>query len=245
MGERWFSFPVEWICLPAREGGLEGISYRLVKDKHGRRVLCYWVYSGEWIRPFCLKIYSSVEGLAAEACRVGWGLRERGFATPLPLYWGWSEGLGLEVLGMEWVRGGQSWPKYFVKLCSAGERRRFLLSLGSLMASLHREGIYHPDLSSRNFLVDSRRIWLLDLDNLRWGDRVPFWGRLKNLVQFFAAALEVCSRLEREYVFRCYRERGGDFDLPFGLVEFLAWRRRWSLIRKYRRKYGKRYSELI
>lgn len=99
------------------------------------------------------------------------------------------------------------------------ERRRALLrELAIFLAGLHREGVYHGDLTARNLLVREPppRILLVDLDAVRSVGWIPRRRRLKNLDELGRNVLDLglVSTADRARFLRDYlaADPGGGWD---------------------------------
>ena len=93
------------------------------------------------------------------------------------------------------------------------DRRRFLQALAHLVASLHRENLYHRDLQLRNLLVrrqaepgSGERGWqilVIDLESLAPGPRLDERRRLRNLMQLLDSPLTV-GRTDKQRFLKLY-----------------------------------------
>ena len=149
---------------------------------------------------------------AAEARRAwlgGNGLEARGIATGRPLAWigPWllMEDGGATVT--DWVDGGG------FAAASEAERNELSRALGSLLARLHRRGVYHADLKANNVLwrpgAEPR---LLDYGAVSFAARVPRRRRVKNLAQLNAALPDLVPAALREAALATYLAESGYGD---------------------------------
>ncbi len=98
------------------------------------------------------------------------------------------------------------------------EKVRFVRACGRWVGDLHRRGVYHGDLKAVNVYVgEDGRFTLVDYDRVRFGRRVGFRRRVKNLAQL-AASIPVCiTRTDRLRFFRAY---AGDPETARRLAAF-------------------------
>ncbi len=71
-------------------------------------------------------------------------------------------------------------------LLPSGQRRALVAATARLMGRLHCLGIFHPDLTAKNFLVRTEvepRVWLVDLDGVQLKAHLSRRARIKNLAQ--------------------------------------------------------------
>jgi tRNA A-37 threonylcarbamoyl transferase component Bud32 len=162
----------------------------------------------------------------------------------------WIHGHGLEVRGIATGRAA-AWLGRMVVMEDAGEvlidwierdwekaepALRFALAdaLGDLLARLHRAGVYHADLKANNVAWSpGAEPRLLDYGRVRFGRRVGYRRRVKNLAQLNAALPDAVDAPFRERALAHYLERSGfrgDPDRLRGDVvrESLRRRHRWS-----------------
>jgi tRNA A-37 threonylcarbamoyl transferase component Bud32 len=114
------------------------------------------------------------------------------------------------------------------------EREELARALGSLLAALHRRGIYHPDLKANNV------VWrpgepprLLDYGRVRFSARVTRRRRVKNLAQLNAALPDALPNALRERALAAYLAESETGDEPAALrrdviAESLRRAHRWS-----------------
>jgi tRNA A-37 threonylcarbamoyl transferase component Bud32 len=128
----------------------------------------------------------------------------------------------------DWVDGGD--------FARAGEPERAELAraLGSLVARLHRRGVYHADLKANNVLwrpgAEPR---LLDYGAVQFSSRVPRRRRVKNLAQLNAALPDLVPAALREAALATYLAESGCADEAARLrrdvvTESVRRRHRWS-----------------
>lgn len=107
-------------------------------------------------------------------------------------------------------------------------------ALGSLIATLHRRGVYHADLKANNIVwrpgADAR---LLDYGRVAFGWRVSRRRRVKNLAQLNAALPDSISNRAREAALERYLAESGYADQRARLradviSESLLRKHRWS-----------------
>jgi tRNA A-37 threonylcarbamoyl transferase component Bud32 len=160
--------------------------------------------SGGWI----LKEHGSVDD-ARRAWLGGNGLEARGFATGRALAWvgAWlimqDAGTALDV----WVRNN------FARASTAA-REELASCLGSLLATLHRRGVYHADLKANNIIwAPGQGARLVDYGRVRFGWRVSRRRRVKNLAQLNAALPDEVPNALREAALARYLAESGYADL--------------------------------
>ena len=159
--------------------------------------------SGAWI----LKELDSVSG-ARRAWLCGNGLQARGFSTGRPLAW-----VGRWLVMHD---GGQTldhWVQSEFARASVAVRDELAACLGSLLATLHRRGVYHADLKANNILWSpggSAR--LVDYGSVHFGARVSRRRRVKNLAQLNAALPDQVPNALREAAFARYLAESGYGD---------------------------------
>lgn len=100
-----------------------------------------------------------------------------------------------------------------LKNAPSDELSRFVESLGSLVGSLHRAGIYHRDLKTSNIAVGPERgtfsISLLDLDSVRFDRPVSRQRRAKNLSQIYLSVPGIIGARHRRLFFEAYAAASG------------------------------------
>ena len=146
------------------------------------------------------------EAEARRAWLGGNGLEARGIATGRALAWigPWlvMEDGGATVT--DWVDGGG------FAAASEAERDELSRALGSLLARLHRRGVYHADLKANNVLwrpgAEPR---LLDYGAVSFAARVPRRRRVKNLAQLNAALPDLVPAALREAALATYLAESG------------------------------------
>ncbi len=173
----------------------------LLKDTANTRLF----RSGAWI----LKQHASARE-ARRAWLGGHGLEARGFATGRALAWvgRWlvmeDGGVTLDV----WVR------RDFAQ-ADAPQRAELAARLGSLLAALHRRGVYHADLKANNIVWSPGHApLLLDYARVDFRPRVSRRRRVKNLAQLNAALPDQVSGALREAALARYLAESGYRDDP-------------------------------
>lgn len=166
---------------------------------------------------------------ARAAWRAGNGLEARGIATARPLAWAgpllWMQDAGTTL--SDWV--DSSWR-------DAGDATRAACgaALAELLAALHRRGVYHADLKANNVAWrPGEPPRLLDYARVRFGRRVGWRRRAKNLAQLNAALPDPVDGPWRERAFARYAaasDVAGDAAALRDRVvaESLRRRHRWS-----------------
>ncbi len=160
--------------------------------------------SGAWI----LKELDSAAG-ARRAWLCGNGLEARGFPTGRPLAW-----VGRWLVMHDGGPTLDLWVKTEFARASAAVRDELAACLGSLLATLHRRGVYHADLKANNVVWSpgcSAR--LLDYGSVHFGRRVSRRRRVKNLAQLNAALPDEVPNALREAAFARYLAESGYNDL--------------------------------
>ena len=89
--------------------------------------------------------------------------------------------------------------EHLVAFCpDAASRRPWRESLASALAYLHACGCFHADLKLANWVAgDTRRLRLVDCDDVRFYRHLPEWARLRNLRQIADSCPEVVSHGEK------------------------------------------------
>ncbi len=186
----------------ALRGALGALSEAtLLKDQANGRLL----RSGAWI----LKQHAS-----ARAARRAWfggsGLEARGFATGRALAWV-GRWLVMEDAGATL----DAWVRSDFAHASAAQRAEFAARLGSLLAALHRRGVYHADLKANNVVWSpGREPALLDYGRVQFRARVSRRRRVKNLAQLNAALPDEVPATLREAALARYLAESGYADDP-------------------------------
>ena len=174
-------------------------SATLLKDAANGRLF----RSGPWI----LKEHAS-----ARAARSAWlggsGLEARGFATGRALAW-----VGRWLVMEDRGATLDAWVRSDFAHADAAERAELAARLGSLLAALHRRGVYHADLKANNVLWSpGREPALLDYGRVRFGSRVSRRRRVKNLAQLNAALPDEVPGTLREAALARYLAESGYGD---------------------------------
>ncbi len=171
----------------------------LLEDAAGSRLF----RSGAWI----VKQYESAR-IARRAWLGGNGLEARGIATGRALAW-----------AGRWVvmedRGGtlDAWLRRDFAHADPAEQAELAARLGSLLAALHRRGVYHADLKASNVVWSpGREPLLLEYGRVRFGARVSRRRRVKNLAQLNAALPDEVPGSLREVALARYLAESGYRD---------------------------------
>jgi tRNA A-37 threonylcarbamoyl transferase component Bud32 len=180
--------------------------------------------SGSWV----VKRFASRRA-ARRAWIGGNGLEARGFATCTPLAWAgrWLVMADGGATLADWVESD------FAK-STAFERDELARALGSLLARLHRRGVYHADLKANNVVWrPGEEPRLLDYGRVRFGARVSRRRRVKNLAQLNAALPDLVPGALRERAFADYLAQSEARDEPGALrrdviAESVRRAHRWS-----------------
>ncbi len=159
--------------------------------------------SGAWV----LKQHASTR-----AARRAWlgasGLEARGFAIGRALAWA-----GPWLLMEDGGATLDAWVKSDFAHADAAQRAELAASLGSLLAALHRRGVYHADLKANNVLWSpGREPRLLDYGRIDFGARVSRRRRVKNLAQLNAALSDEVPPTLREAALARYLAESGYRD---------------------------------
>ena len=164
------------------------------------------------LAPWVAKRFAS-EGEARRAWLGGNGLVARGIGACTPLAWA-GRWLVMEDAGAtlsDWVDADFTKSTEF-------ERDELGRALGSLLAKLHRRGVYHADLKANNVVWrpgDAPR--LLDYGRVRFAARVSRRRRVKNLAQLNAALPDVVPARLRELALASYLAESEAGDEPAAL----------------------------
>jgi tRNA A-37 threonylcarbamoyl transferase component Bud32 len=164
--------------------------------------------SGSWI----LKQHATIAA-ARDAWLGGNGLEARGFGTGRPLAWA-----GTWLVMHDAGPALDAWVRSDFEAASPSVREELAACLGSLLATLHRRGVYHADLKANNILWSpGGPARLVDYGRVRFGRRVTRRRRVKNLSQLNAALPdEVPAALREAALARYLAESGyGDLEAPF------------------------------
>ena len=179
--------------------------------------------SGPWV----VKQHGD-ERSARAAWVAGHGLEARGIRTALPVAclgpWLVMEDAGPTVV---------EWAEASFAGANDSERSEMMQALSALLSDLHRRGIYHADMKACNITWrpgDPPR--LLDYEKVRFGRRVPFRRRMKNLAQLNSALPDVIPNPLREQGLQRYLEcsafRGDVARLRREVIELsLSRQHRW------------------
>ena len=178
-------------------GTIEGAA--VLKDAPNTRLL----RSGAFI----LKQHASARD-ARRAWLGGQGLEARGFATGLALAWS-GRWLAMEDRGATLA----AWVQRDFARADAAARAELAARLGSLLARLHRRGVYHADLKANNVVWSpGREALLLDYGRVKFGARVSRRRRVKNLAQLNAALPDEVPATLRETALARYLAECGYGD---------------------------------
>ena len=140
----------------------------------------------------------------------GNGLEARGISTATALAWV-GRWLVMEDAGSTL----DAWVSRDLASASGEVRDELAGRLGSLLATLHRRGIYHADLKANNVVWSpGREARLLDYGRVRFGRRVSRRRRVKNLAQLNAALPNQVPAALREAALARYLAESGYADEP-------------------------------
>jgi tRNA A-37 threonylcarbamoyl transferase component Bud32 len=135
----------------------------------------------------------------------GNGLKARGISSVLPLalveanqWLGPKESFFL----METLEGSQELDRYVLQGLGDFRRKRiFIRAFAGWLADLYNKKIYHKDMKTCNFLVhETQKFWdfhLLDLEDVRFGQRVTERKLFKNFLQLNTSTPRIISRTDR------------------------------------------------
>lgn len=135
----------------------------------------------------------------------GNGLKARGISSVPPLalvetsHWlGPRESFFL----METLEGSHELDRYVLQGLEDFRRKRiFIKAFAGWLADLYNKKIYHKDMKTCNFLVvEKQRSWdfyLLDLEDVRFGQRVTERKLFKNLFQLNTSTPRIISQTDR------------------------------------------------
>ncbi len=103
---------------------------------------------------------------------------------------------------METLDRSQELDRYILQGLGDFKRKRlFVQSFAGWLADLYNKGIYHKDMKTCNFLVhETQRPWdyyLLDLEDVRFGQRVTEKKLFKNFFQVDTSTPRIISRTGR------------------------------------------------
>lgn len=155
----------------------------------------------------CKSLFRPTQGM--RTFRNGRLLNEAGVRAARPLILArrkWGPFVDSEWVLLEVVDDALELDRYILRRTREGrhteERRGLVTALARFLGMMHHKGIFHADLKTCNILVtsesaaaDSPGFCLLDYDDVRFFNEVPFAGRVKNLVQIFLSApLEIGLR---------------------------------------------------
>jgi UDP-glucose:(heptosyl)LPS alpha-1,3-glucosyltransferase len=172
---------------------------KLIKDAANGRLL----RSGTWI----LKEHASARA-ARRAWLGGSGLEARGFATGRALAW-----VGRWLVMEDRGATLDAWVRSDFALADAAQRAELAARLGSLLAALHRRGVYHADLKANNIVWSpGSEPRLLDYGCVDFGARVSRRRRVKNLAQLNAALPDEVPGTLREAALARYLAESGYRD---------------------------------
>jgi hypothetical protein len=135
----------------------------------------------------------------------GNGLKARGISSVQPLalvetnHWlGPKESFFL----METLEGSQELDRYVLQdLGDVRRKRIFIRAFAGWLADLYDKKIYHKDMKTCNFLVYAKQgpwdFFLLDLEDVRFGQRVTERKLFKNFFQLNTSTPRIISRTDR------------------------------------------------
>ena len=135
----------------------------------------------------------------------GNGLKARGISSVRPLalvettHWlGAKESFFL----MESLEGSHELDRYVLQGLGDFRRKRiFIKAFAEWLANVYNKQIYHRDMKTCNFLVvEEQRSWgfyLLDLEDVRFGQRVTERRLFKNFFQLNTSTPRIISRTDR------------------------------------------------
>jgi predicted unusual protein kinase regulating ubiquinone biosynthesis (AarF/ABC1/UbiB family) len=103
---------------------------------------------------------------------------------------------------METIEGSLEFDRYVLKGLGAFKRKRlFIRAFTAWLADLYNKKIYHKDMKTCNFLVyEKESSWnfhLLDLEDVRFGQRVTERKLLKNFFQLNTSTPRIISHTDR------------------------------------------------
>jgi tRNA A-37 threonylcarbamoyl transferase component Bud32 len=88
------------------------------------------------------------------------------------------------------------------------QKKRFIRTLAELIRDMHAKGIYHADMKSNNILVredgDAWKLFIIDLDRVRFRKSLSFKERANNLAQINASVAACITPADRMLFFRHY-----------------------------------------
>jgi hypothetical protein len=153
---------------------------------------------------------------AADARRAwlgGNGLEARGIATCTPLAYA-----GRWLVMSDGGPTLSDWVDAEFAKSTAFEREELAHALGSLLARLHRRGVYHADLKANNVVWrPGEEPRLLDYGRVSFGWRVTRRRRVKNLAQLNAALPDLVPNALRERALAVYLAESATGDEPAAL----------------------------
>jgi len=149
------------------------------------------------------------------------GLRVRGFSTPEPLALCEEKKGGIlkrSILLLEYLDGVEELNDYILKnfdlpvsLEKERKKKNFIACLSCEIRGLHAQGIYQADLKSNNILVKEKNggfeFFFIDLDRVRFGQKLSYRERVKNLAQINASVADCITISDRLQFFRSYAAR--------------------------------------
>jgi len=165
--------------------------------------------------------------------RAARGLFVRGFSVPAPIALLVRKKLGVPAavyLVTDSIRrhAALELDRFILSIQTDGEILvRCVTAVARLLGSMHRMGIYHRDLKATNIAVrtspegDQMELFLLDLDAVAFGDRVPVASMAKNLTQLHLSTPSVIGGDLRRLFFSEYRDMLGDDGIAGRVCERL------------------------
>jgi tRNA A-37 threonylcarbamoyl transferase component Bud32 len=135
----------------------------------------------------------------------GNGLKARGISSVQPLALvERNHGLGPKesFFLMETLEGSQELDRYILQGLGDFRRKRiFIRAFAGWLADLYNKKVYHKDMKTCNFLVvEKQRSWdfyLLDLEDVRFGQRVTERKLFKNFFQLNTSTPRIISQTDR------------------------------------------------
>ena len=116
---------------------------------------------------------------------------------------------------METLEGGQELDRYVLQgFGDFKSKRIFIRVFAGWLADLYNKNIYHKDMKTCNFLVvEKQRSWnfhLLDLEDVRFEQRVTERRLFKNFLQLNTSTPGIISRTDRlRFARECLRRIPG------------------------------------
>jgi len=122
------------------------------------------------------------------------------------------------ILLLEYLDGVEELNDYILKNFDlppspekAVKKKKFIECLSREIRRLHAQGIYQADLKSNNILVKEKdggwEFFFIDLDRIRFGQKLSYQERVKNLAQVNASVADCITISDRLRFFRSYAAR--------------------------------------